>query len=142
MPFVEIGKGRHVIAFDIDEEVSKPFSLGYTREAFVKLDSILDKVLEYRIRQKFPSDDSQKLIELMANSRANSSFVFIAYKSGAISTSQKDRIDKFKSIRNTLIHNSIGELELMLNKKQEDMPKFLKAELDKGISLVKEVAGS
>jgi hypothetical protein len=142
MPSIELGKGRHIIAFDLEEEVNRPFSLGYAREAFVKLDSILDKVLEYRIRQKFPSGDSQNLIELMAGSRANASFSFIAYKSGVISTSQKDRIDKFKSIRNTLTHNSLGELELMVNKRQEDVPKFLKAELEKGISLVKEIAGS
>jgi hypothetical protein len=140
MPSIELGKGRHVIAFDLEEEVNRPFSLGYARESFVKLDSILDKVLEYRIRQKFPSEDSQKLIEIMAGSRANSSFSFIAYKSGIISTSQKDRIDKFKSVRNILIHNSLGELELMVTKKQEDIPKFLKLELEKGISLVKEIA--
>ena len=142
MPSLELGKGRHIIAFDLEEEVMKPFGLGYTREAFVKLDSILDKVLEYRIRQKFSSEDSQRLIELMANSRANASFSFIAYKSGVISTSLKDRIDKFKSIRNILTHNSLGELELMVSKKQEDIPKLLKLELDKGISLVKELAGS
>ncbi|MCX6774438.1 MAG: hypothetical protein NTY68_05600 [Candidatus Micrarchaeota archaeon] len=142
MPSIELGKGRHVIAFDLEEEVNRPFGLGYARESFVKLDSILDKVLEYRIRQKFHSEDSQKLIELMASSRANSSFSFIAYKSEIITTSQKDRIDKFKSIRNILVHNSIGELELMITKKQEDIPKFLKLELEKGISLVKEIAGS
>ena len=141
MPVVEIGKSRHVISFDVEDEVLKPFSLGYVREAFVKLDSILDKVLEYRIRKKFPSEDSQRLVELMALSRANASFTFIAYKSDIISTSQKDRIDRFKSIRNILTHNSIGELELMVNKKQEDVPKFLKSELEKGVSLAKELAG-
>jgi len=141
MPVVELGKGRHVIAFDIDEEVLKPFSLGYAREAFVKLDSMLDKVLEYRIRQKFPSEDAQRLIGLMAGSRANSSFQSIAYKADILSASQKDRIDKFRSVRNTLTHNSIGELEFMVNKNQEDVPKFLKSELEKGISIVKELAG-
>jgi hypothetical protein len=142
MPSVNIDGDKHVIAFDIQEEVMKPFSLGYVREAFVKLDSILDKVLEYRIRASFPSKDSQELISIMSGTRANSSFSSIAKARGIITISQKDRIDKFKSVRNTMAHNALGELDLMVNKKQEDMAAFLKSELDRGISLVKElVAG-
>jgi hypothetical protein len=139
MPSISIDREKHVIAFDIQEEVMKPFSLGYVREAFVKLDSILDKVLEYRIRARFPSKDAQELISVMSGTRANSSFAGIANKSSIITISQKDRIDKFKSIRNIIAHNALGELDLMASKKQADAA-FLKSELDKGISLVKELA--
>jgi hypothetical protein len=140
MPSIIIDKEKHIMAFDIQEEVLKPFSAGYTREAFVKLDSILDKVLEYRLRARFPSKDAQELVSIMSNTRANASFAGIANKSGVITISQKDRIDKFKSIRNAIAHNAFGELDLMVSKKQDDMPAFLKSELDKGISLVKELA--
>lgn len=141
MPSVNIDGDKHVISFDIQEEVLKPFSLGYAREAFVKLDSILDKVLEYRIRAGFPSKDSQELISIMSGTRANSSFSAVAKSRGIITISQKDRIDKFKSMRNTIAHNALGELDLMVSKNQADMSAFLKSELDRGVSLVKELAG-
>jgi hypothetical protein len=140
MPSIIIDKERHVMAFDIQDEVIKPLSAGYTREAFVKLDSILDKVLEYRLRARFPSKDAQELISTMSNTRANASFAGIANKCNAITVSQKDRIDRFKSIRNIIAHNAFGELDLMVSKKQDDMPAFLKSELDRGISLVRELA--
>ena len=140
MPSIIIDKNKHIMAFDIQDEVIKPFSAGYAREAFVKLDSMLDKVMEYRLRARFPSKDSQELISIMSNTRANASFAGIANKSGVITISQKDRIDKFKSIRNVIAHNAFGELDLMVSKKQDDMGAFLKSELDKGISLVKELA--
>jgi hypothetical protein len=140
MPSIQSDKEKHVIWFDLNEEVIKPFSMGYAREAYVKLDSIIDKLLEYLIRRKFPSDDAQKLMSLLSGSRASGSFAQIAYEADIITSSKKERINRFRAIRNVLTHNSLGELELIVGKKRGDIGTLLKEELDKGVAVAKELA--
>jgi len=128
-----------VIVFDLENEVIKPLNLGYTREAVAKLDSIFDNILEAKLQQKFESADAKKIISIFVSSRASAVLPTVAYKSKIITKLQKERIEKFKSFRNIILHNAFGELSIYAKKKPKNLTDFIKEEIKKFILLLREI---
>lgn len=142
MPIIQLnGKNSNsaTLIFDLENEVLKPLNQGYTREAVAKLDSIFDKILEVKIRQKFVSKDAQKIISILLSSKTTSLLSLIAYKSKVITKSQKEKIEKFKSFRNIILHNAFGELNIYTKEKPKNLNKFIKNEIEKSIYLLRSI---
>ena len=110
-------RSNSLLVFDLEDDVLKPLRLGYLREAIARLDSIFDKVLEAKLIEKYNSKDARELIRLLSGSRLSSNLVLLAYKAGLISRAQKSKLEEFKSARNAILHDSFGELKVLLKSK-------------------------
>ncbi len=140
--FDKKNKDNSVLVFDLETDVLKPLNLGYLREAVARLDSIFDKVLEAKLMERYKSKDARKLISLMSEARISSALPLLAYKSDIITKSQKERIEKFKSFRNDILHNSFGEFKVLSKSKQDAHSKneldiFIKKEVEEYIQLLR-----
>ncbi len=143
MPKIKLNKDKYIIVYDIENEVIKPFNMGYYREAFAKLDSILESVIEHMLKRAFPSKDANRIISNMAKARCYPSQM--AYALGLLKRTWKTKIDRFKSMRNAILHNSYGELSLLTKKKINDLKEIhtiLMDEIKTIISLIQEMSNS
>ena len=116
-----------LLVFDLETDVLAPLRLGYYREAVARLDSIFDRVLGAKLMEKYSSAEARELIRLLSACRLSSSLILLAYKSGILTRSQKSKLEEFKSIRNAILHDSFGELKVMLKNRKlsEDSLKTL-----------------
>ncbi len=140
MPTLKINRDKTIAVFDIKEEIIKPLNQGYLREAVARLDGLIDKVIEAKINQKLKCKEARLLIKLVRESRGSGLMPIIAYKLHIISKADKERIEKFKSFRNTILHNALGEIELGAKRNVKDINEYIRQEVKRGIELLKRIA--
>ena len=138
MPALKINKDKTIAVFDIEEEILKPLNQGYLREAVARLDGLIDKVIEAKINQKLKCREARSIIRLVGESRS-SLMPIIAHKLHIISKGDKEKIEKFKSFRNIILHNALGEIELGAKRNVKDINEYIRHEVNKGIKLLKEL---
>jgi hypothetical protein len=95
--------------------VEKPFSEGYFIEAFSRLDSLLDSLI-FRILESHFEWTKYNLLFRMFNKNALrlSIVARLLSENELIEPKTVDKIDKFKTFRNILVHHTDGEFEVIL----------------------------
>jgi len=95
--------------------VEEPFSKEYFIEAFSRLDSLLNQLIFEVLDTHFEFTKYNLLFKLFHRSALVPSKVArVLSEAGLIESKTVNKIEQFKSFRNILVHNTDGQLEIVL----------------------------
>ena len=100
-----------------ENAINDAFNKGYWREAFSLLDAEIDKLLESGLRSKYNESKEQDVINAFIQATKKRGFAEICMKilvkEKIISGNLKSNIQKFKEIRNIVLHNVFPANEIL-----------------------------
>jgi hypothetical protein len=139
---------------DYDNEIKKPFGLEYYAEAFTRLDTYIDSMLEQILNMTHGSKGERDLIAAIKKTNRGFKFYEVLYVLGIISKELYTRIKEFKECRNLLVHTQWEGFGLLKRKDEgiekkieskeeldESAKKELKDRFNSGIDCLNEICG-
>lgn len=120
---------------------------GFFIESIARIDAILGFTLGTMIIFSYATDDEEKALKILNESIGDKEFTKmlpkILEKKGLITKEHYQRIQKFKTVRNAIVHDIVGDWKLLTKRNEFTLEnleskekKLLKSECKKGKQLV------
>ena len=111
--------------------VGEAESKGFFIEAIVRIDLVLNLALSLMLHLSYKSDEEEKTTETIEEVIGDRYFPDyipkILEKKGLITEQHLKRIEKFRSFRNTMVHNPFGDWEILKQRNQFNVENILAA---------------
>ena len=132
-----------------DKLVNEPLKLNYVIEAYASADQLIDDLLETTLKNEYIA--CKDVINLFLTMKSETCFfglniAKVLKKKSIISNSLLTKIEKFKRIRNNILHSIHGEYALLLDddkyvecNDQSELDKLLLQKAEDGLLLAKEI---